>query len=71
MTKIKITRTISSGPHKGAMEEQVPERMDGAYWVEVPIRDVAEMENLVLNKGYAVRMRGSVTGQLNLKRVKK
>ena len=70
MSKIKLTRHITTGKHKGMTENQSPERVDGHYWVEVPIASEADMEDLVLRKGYAVRMRGSVTGQLNLKHAK-
>lgn len=71
MSKIKVTRAITRGVHKGKVETQTPERVDGAFWVEVPITDEAVMEDLVLAKGYAVRMRGSLTGDLNLKRAKR
>jgi hypothetical protein len=64
VTKLKTTLTRKDG----TTEIQRPERKDGMYWVEVPIKDEAEMERLVA-KGYAVRVRGEKSGQWNLKRI--
>ena len=64
MTKLFTTRVLKDG----SSEIQRPARKDGAYWVEVPIEDEAEMERLVA-KGYAVRVRGEKTGQWNLKHI--
>ncbi len=65
MTKLFTTRILPDG----STEAQRPERKKGYYWVEVPIADETEMEHLV-NKGYAVRVRGDRTRQWNLKRIK-
>lgn len=70
MTSIAVKRLITQGKNKGKVETQVPERVDGAYWVQVPVYDEKEMERLVLKEGCAVRMRGDVTGQFNLKKAK-
>ena len=64
MTKLFTTLTRKDG----TTEKQSPERKDGYYWVEVPIKDETEMEALVA-KGYSVRVRGEKSGQWNLKKI--